>query len=192
MRFEEFKRELEGLEEVGRGWRGVVYRGSWKGREVAVKVARSPEKEEAIRKEGRVLEMLKGRKGFPQLLFAGEDFIVYGFIKGRPLGKLRLSEEDKKRVYREVLELAYLLDELGINKDEFADLRKNALVTDEGEVYLIDFERSSFKENPSNVRQFLQLLRREGFVSHEEAVRLGKAYKENRKEVINEIRKLLT
>jgi len=192
MRFETFKKELESLEEVAKGWRGKVYKGYWRGKKVAVKVARSPDKEEAIRKEAEILERLKGLEGFPQILLKGEDFFVYEFIEGKPYGKLKLSKEEKKHLLKEVLEKAYLLDEMGINKDEFGDLRKNLLVDEKGRPWLIDFERGSFKENPSNVRQFLQLLRREGFLSQEEAVELGKAYKGDRKGTIEKIRAVLT
>ncbi len=192
MRFSEFRRELKDLSELGEGWRGKVYRAKWKGKEVAVKVAKSPQKEEAIRKEASILEHLKGREGFPQILAKGEDFFVYEYIDGVPYGKLKLTEEEKKRILREVLEKAYLLDRLGIHRDEFADIRKNVLVDEDGRVYVIDFDRGVFKERPSNVTQFLQLLVREGYVGREEAILLGKRYKKDPERYIEEVRALLT
>ena len=192
MRFEEFKKEVENLREIAEGWRGRVYRGKWRGEDVAIKVAKSPEKVKAIQKEAEILEKLKGLEGFPQILFKGEDFFVYRFIEGRTFGELKPEGEERKRILREVLEKAYLLDKLGIHRDEFANIHKNVLIDEEGRVFVIDFDRGVFKENPSNVRQFLQLLRREGFISQEEAIRLGKLYKENREAVIDDIRKILT
>ena len=192
MRFEEFKKEVENLRELAEGWRGRVYRGKWRGEDVAIKVAKSPEKVKAIQKEAEILEKLKGLEGFPQILFKGEDFFVYRFIEGRTFGELKPEGEERKRILREVLEKAYLLDKLGIHRDEFANIHKNVLIDEEGRVFVIDFDRGVFKENPSNVRQFLQLLRREGFISQEEAIRLGKLYKENREAVIDDIRKILT
>ncbi len=192
MRFEEFKKEVESLRELAEGWRGRVYRGIWKGEDVAVKVAKSPDKVKAIQKEAEILERLKGLEGFPQILFKGEDFFVYKFIEGRTFGELKPEGEERKRILREVLEKAYLLDKLGIHRDEFANIHKNVLIDEKGRVYVIDFDRGVFKENPSNVRQFLQLLRREGFISQEEAIRLGRLYKENREAVIDDIRRILT
>ena len=192
MKFEDFKREVGDLEEIGEGWRGKVYRGVWKGEKVAVKVAKSPEKVRAIQKEDEILERLKGIEGFPQILFKGEDFFVYKFIKGKTYGELKPQGEEKKRILREVLEKAYLLDKLGIQRDEFANIHKNVLIDEEGKVFVIDFDRGVFKDNPSNVRQFLQLLRREGFISQEEAINLGKMYKKDREAVIKDIRKILT
>ncbi|GAB6064957.1 hypothetical protein JCM9492_00490 [Aquifex pyrophilus] len=192
MRFEDFKRFLREVQELGEGWRGRVYKAVYNGKKVAVKVAKAPDKVKAIQKEAEILEKLKGLEGFPQIIAKGEDFFVYEFIEGKPYGKLKLNEEEKKRILREVLERAYILDRLGINRDEFSDIRKNVLVDEKGNVYVIDFDRGTFKKNPSNVRQFLQILRREGFISQEEAIELGKRYKENPEKVIQEIREILT
>jgi len=191
MKFSEFTREVEGLEGFAEGWRGKVFVGKWKGKKVAIKVAKAPDKVKAIQKEAEILEKLKGIKGFPQILFKGEDFFVYEFIEGKPFGKVQVSEEQKKKLLRDVLEKAYLLDKLGINRDEFSNIYKNVLVNEKGEVFVIDFDRGTFKSNPSNVRQFLQLLKREGYVTQEEAVELGKRYKENPEKVIEDIRKVL-
>jgi len=191
MKFSEFIREVRDIKEIAEGWRGKVYVGYWNGKKVAVKVAKAPDKVKAIQKEAEILERLKGIEGFPQVLFKGEDFFVYEFIEGKPFGKLKVSQEEKKKLLREVLEKAYLLDKLGINRDEFSNIYKNVLVNEKGEVFVIDFDRGTFKKNPSNVRQFLQLLKREGFITQEEAIELGKKYKESPERVIEEIRKVL-
>jgi len=192
MRFSEFKDKVEELREFAEGWRGRIYVGFFNGKKVAIKVAKSLEKVEAIRKEAKILEQLKGVKGFPQIILKGEDFFVYEFIEGITYGKAKLSEEEKKKILKSVLEKAYFLDKLGINRDEFSNIHKNVLIDSEGEVYVIDFDRGTFKKNPSNVRQFLQFLRREGFISQERAIDLGKRYKEEPEKVIEEIREILT
>ncbi len=191
LKFEEFSEELEGLEKVAEGWRGVVYRGRWRGKEVAVKVAKRPEAEEAVRKEAEILEALKGREGYPQIILKGADFFVYEFIKGKRLRDLDLSPEEKKRIYAVLLEKAYELDRLGIRRDEFSYVEKNVLVDEEGKVYVIDFDRGSFSKRPSNLTQFLQLLVREGFLSREEAVKLGKRYREDMEGVFEEVMRRL-
>jgi putative serine/threonine protein kinase len=53
---------------------------------------------------------------------------MYEFIDGVPIEKLSLSPEEKLSLYMQVLEIAYLLDSLRINRDEFARLDKNLLV----------------------------------------------------------------
>ncbi len=187
MRFEDFKGEVENLEKLAEGWRGVVYRGRWRGEEVSIKVARSPEVEEAIRKEAEILERLKGLEMFPQILTKGEDFFAYRFIEGNLYGKLDLSPEEERRILRKVLEAAYLLDRMGIKRDEFARIDKNVLVGGRGEVYILDFERGGFKRRPSNLTQFLQLLVRRGYLSLEEAKELGRRYTRDMEGVFREV-----
>ena len=89
MRFEELKPKIQGLTYLDEGWRGIVYRGFFEGKEVAIKVAKAQEKEYAIRKEARILERLKDYPYFPKLILSGEDFIMYEFIEGE-LWKVRI------------------------------------------------------------------------------------------------------
>lgn len=177
MRFEAFKEQLEKIQPFSKGWRGLIYRGKWKGIDVAIKVAKGREKEYAIRKEGEILSILKGYKGFPQLLMMGEDFLVYEFIEGYPIEKLSLSKKEKSLVYLKVLDLIKLLDMLRINKEELNRLDKNTLVDKDLNVYLLDFERGSMEvKKRHNLSQFLQLLVREGYLSIEGAMDIGKRY----------------
>ncbi len=175
MRFEDFRKEFEGSL-LSEGWRGRVYRGVWKGKEVAVKVAKTPVVSGAIKKEAYILSLLKGLKSFPQLLYSGEDFLVYEFIEGTPLRQVKMDRREERRVLREILRCAYLLDEKGISKDEFSYLDKNVLIGRQGEVYLIDFERGRITTRPTNVNQFMQLLRKKGYITQEEAMSMGKRY----------------
>ncbi len=183
----DFKREVENIEKLAEGWRGVIYTGDWKGRKVSIKVAKTPEVVEAIQKEARILKELKGLEGFPQLLEKGEDFFVYEFIEGTPYGELELDTEKDKEILRKVLEAAYLLDRMGIKRDEFSKIDKNVLVGKNGEVYILDFERGAFKKRPSNLTQFLQLLVRKGFLDLEEAKDLGRRYSKDMGGVFKEV-----
>ncbi|WP_457601613.1 hypothetical protein [Hydrogenivirga sp.] len=187
MKFSEFKKELRDVEEFAQGWRGRIYTADWKGMKVSVKVAKNEHVVKAIQKEAELLELLKGAEGFPQLLLRGEDFFVYRFIEGTPLGKLKLSREEEKRVLRRLLEVAYRLDEMGINKDEFSHVEKNVLLDKEGRVYVLDFERGKLSDRPANLTQFLQLLLRKGYMTLEEAISLGRRYREDRERVFREV-----
>ena len=192
LKFQEFRKELKNLEKIGKGWRGIVYRAIWKGKTVAVKVANRPESRKAIQKEAKILEHLKGKSGYPQIMLSGEDFFVYNFIKGKTLNKANLENVGKKkRLYRYILEKAFELDMLGIRKNEFGYLGKNVLIDEKGEIYMIDFERGMFSERPSNLTQFMQLLVREGFLNREEALSLGKRYRHDKEGVFKEILKRL-
>ena len=192
MKFEDVKDKIEGLTYLSKGWRGIVYRGFFEGKDVAIKVAKSPEKEYAIRKEAKILERLKDYPNFPKLLLKGEDFFIYEFIDGLPLDKLELNQEERIKIYCQVLDIAFLLDSLRINKDEFAKLDKHLLVGKDGTVYMIDFDRGALDvEKPHNFTQFLQFLRKEGIISHEQAVSFGKAYRLNSGDVREHVRAIL-
>ncbi len=187
MKFEEFKSEVEDLQRLAEGWRGVVYTGNWKGKRVSIKVAKSKEVVKAIQKEADILERLKGQREFPQILFRGEDFFVYEFIEGVPLKRAELGEEKEREVLRELLRIAYRLDSLEIKRDEFANVDKNVLIGRRGEIYVLDFERGGFSRRPSNLTQFLQLLLRKGYLKREEVIELGKRYMKEREAVFKEI-----
>ena len=192
MRFEEFKRHLRELELIGKGWRSFVFKSFWEGKEITVKVAKDTDREYAIRKEGHILELLKGIKGFPQLLKAGEDFIVYEYIKGVPIEKASLGQEELVLVYIKVLDLIRVLDRIGINKDELNRLDKNTIIGEGLEVYLIDFERGSVgAKKRHNLSQFLQLLRKEGLIDPERAKDIGRRYVSG-EEVYDEVRRALS
>ncbi len=187
MRFGEFSKNIKNLKKLAEGWRGVVYVGEWEGKKVAVKVAKKPQVEEAIRKEAKILERLKGLRGFPQIILSGEDFFIYEFIEGVPLRKAKLSPQEERKVLNRLLELAYLLDSMGIGKDEFGRLDKNVLVGEKGEVYLIDFERGKLSDRPTNLTQYLQFLVRKGILTREEAIELGRRYLKDREGVYEEV-----
>ncbi len=192
MRFHDLLPSLKEITPIAEGWRGKIFKAKLKGQDVTVKVAKRPEVEYALRKEAKILEMLKGVKGFPQLIMSGEDFLVYEFIKGIRLSDLSLDFKRKAEIYLKILEKAFFLDKMKINKDEFTRIEKNTLVDEQGEVYLIDFERGQLNsKRPTNVTQFIQLLRREGFLTIEEAKSLGKEYLLNPQKVVEYIRKRL-
>ena len=179
MNFEKFKDGLKDVKKLSEGWRGLIYTAIWNGQRVSVKVARNAEKLEALKKEIRILQKLKGKKGFPQILFWGEDFFLYRFVEGIPFGKIQEGTHNRKQALKEVLKLAYELDLLGIDHGELTRIDKNVLVNESGEVFLLDFERGSERGKRRNVTQFLQVLRREGILSHEEAVNFGREYRKN-------------
>ncbi len=187
MRFEEFRNKLENFSLYAEGWRSYIYVGLWREEKVSVKVAKSKNVVKAIQREADILEYLKGLEGFPYILFRGDDFFVYRFIEGTPYGRLGASGEEEKRILRKVLELAFILDEKGINRDEFSRIDKNVIVSEDGGVYILDFERGGFSKRPSNVTQFLQLLRRKGFLTHKESIELGKMYGKGKEEVFKRI-----
>ncbi|MCS7083833.1 MAG: hypothetical protein NZL90_02465 [Aquificaceae bacterium] len=188
--FKELELYLEGLEKVGKGWRGVVFRAKLGDLVLAIKVARSPQVLDSIKRESRVLSMLLGFEGFPQLRFFGEDFIAYDFIDGKIFKRASLSKAQRIQVFLQVLELIKTLDILGIDKGEMNKLDKNLIIS-QNKVYLIDFERARLSNKTHNLSKFLQLLSVEGVLPIYSAKELGVAYRKGESWVYKEVQNAL-
>ena len=189
MRFEEFKK-LKRLEKFAEGYRGVIYTYTEDGRRYAVKVPSEEKLIKTFQKEAKILDFFnrKGVKFVPQLTFVGEDFFVYQFIEGIPFKKIQKGlDENRKRYYlRKILLSAYILDCLGVFKDEFQRPFTNVLVNGK-KVFLLDFERGLLNKKWKNVPQYLQFLTAVGVLDRETAISLGREYKRNPKGVVKRI-----
>ncbi|MFO7711021.1 MAG: HemK2/MTQ2 family protein methyltransferase [Candidatus Woesearchaeota archaeon] len=140
---------------LAQGKRGITYIGIYKGEKVTIKTKRSSSK---VNRLGFEAEWLKKIPFAPDLVFAGRNYIVYRYIEGIPMKKFIEDAEPKKlyKVIMRLLDLAYELDKMGINKEEMHRPFTNVLVSDEP--HLIDFERAHYTEQPKNVTQFCQFL----------------------------------
>ncbi len=186
MRFDDIKDKIKNLKLIGKGWRGKVYRGIYKGKDLAFKVASDPQFIPNIQKEGKILKIVNKEGIGGKLFLIGDDFIAYDFIEGKPLNEV-INEKNGKILISKLLKQARKLDELGINKEEFHRPYKNVLVDKDLNVYLIDFERSKMGKNIQNVNQFLQYILNEGYrylppFDKNELIELAKEYKKNKTE----------
>lgn len=184
MKFEDIKDQIENLTLIGKGWRGKVYRGKYKGKELAFKVALEPIYIPNIQKEGKILKLVNKYGIGSKLRIIGEDFIAYDFIKGLPLKKV-LNPENAKIIFSQLIKQARILDKLGINKEEMHRPYTNVIVDENLNVYLIDFERSKKSKNIQNVTQLLQFFMGEGSkylpeIDKKKLIQLAKEYKKNK------------
>ncbi len=186
MKFDDIKDQIENLETVGKGWRGIVYRGKFKGKDLAFKVASEKQFIPNIQKEGKILQTVNIYGIGGKLFLTGEDFIAYQFIQGNPLKKV-INEKNGKIIISQLLKQARILDKLGINKEEMHRPYTNVLVDNSLKVYLIDFERAKQGKNIQNVNQLLQFILIEGYrylppFDREKLIELAKIYKKNKTE----------
>ena len=99
------------------------------------------------------------------------------------------TEKDIRKVLRSVFDQMFILDSLGINKEEMHHPYKHIIITKKNKPVLLDFERANNTEKPSNVTQFCQfitstnissLLKKKGFNVNIRKVRAAaKKYKHN-------------
>jgi putative serine/threonine protein kinase len=184
MKFDDIKHKIQELEIVGKGWRGVVYKGIYNGKKLAFKVASKKEFIPNIKKEGKILKAVNKKGIGGKLILEGDDFIAYEFIEADPLIKV-INRENGKIIISQLLKQARTLDKLGINKEEFHRPYKNVLIDKNLKVYLIDFERARQGKNIQNVNQLIQFIITKGHeylpeFDKEKLIKLAKIYKKEK------------
>jgi len=124
---------------------------------VAVKVKKKESKaEDAIASEVHWLKVLNERNIGPRMLFSGEDYVAYEFAEGEYIEEwlAKASQGDIQTVLKSVFQQCYVMDKLGVNKEEMHHPMKHIIVDKDGNATLIDFERCYESEKPHNVTQF--------------------------------------
>ena len=156
--------ELKGITDIAlltKGHRGLIYTGMYKGEKVAIKKQR-----EDVAAKGRILNEARwmkflNRKGVgPRFIFTEDEYFVYYFVEGDFIMDYlkKASKKNIQKVLKIVLGQCYLLDQVGINKEEMHRPLKHIIVTEDNVPVLIDFERIHSTQKPKNVTQFLQFL----------------------------------
>lgn len=136
-------------------------------------------------KESYILTILQPFRFVPRLYSVNPKRleIEMEFVKGTFIKDLLNDAE----TVLESLRICRILDILGIQKEEMTNPYKHIIKADR--VVFVDFERSVFKDRPSNVTQFLSYLNSNlGIFSLKELKEISRKYKKHfSEEVFNEI-----
>ena len=138
-----------------KGRRGIVYKGKYKGKDVILKVESRDLRR--INNEILWLKRLNKFKIGPKMIFSGDGWFIYEFVKGIPLNEWVVGKRKVKKVLLGILEKCRVMDKLRVNKEEMHRPFKNVLVY-KGKAKLIDFERCNIRLKPKNVTQFCQFI----------------------------------
>ena len=125
---------------------------------VAIKVKKKDSKStDAIASEVHWLKVLNERAIGPRMMFSGEEYVAYEFTEGEYIEEWlpNASKEDIQKVLASVFQQCYVMDKLGVNKEEMHHPLKHIIVDKELNAVLIDFERCYETEKPHNVTQFV-------------------------------------
>jgi HemK-related putative methylase len=172
------KLERAGVEDIlflAKGHRGIVFKGRYHGRDVAIKAV-NPESRaiNTIQHEAMMLERVNALGIGPRLRTADEDYLVMGLIDGDFI--IPFIKRSKKpaiiAVINEVFKQLHALDKAGIEKAEMTRPVKHIIIGKRP--VLIDFERARMKERPHNVTQFCQFLIRLMPILKEKGISLDK------------------
>ncbi len=203
-------RGIKDIAYLNEGQRGLIFTGKWNKNEfvkshlapsqkvtVAIKVKHPKSKaENRIANEVRWLKIANKKNIGPRVFFEGEGYYVREFVAGVSLPDfIKQNGRESKKVRNALLDLlnqAYLLDTLHVNKEEMHRPNTNVFVDEKGQVTLLDFERCFASKNPHNVTQFCSFLLHQKFVPKEMMIQLSQTYKESHsKAAFDEIRKLV-
>ncbi|MFW6230612.1 MAG: HemK2/MTQ2 family protein methyltransferase, partial [Nanoarchaeota archaeon] len=128
--------EMQGVSDVhkvARGKRGMIYKGYYKGLDIAIK-AKHPASEavEAINHEYKVLDFFRNEhlEFIPHVLFTGHHYFAYEFIKGQSIREFteRAKKKDIIDILKKILGYMRELDELGFTKEEMHRPHKHIFI----------------------------------------------------------------
>ncbi len=156
---EAFKEELKasGIQEVfpySKGTTSIVFKGKIGSKSVLIKLQRPDSPRSNLLREAGIIKILEPYGITPPLLWSGSfrglEYIVRGFAEGEPV----MHADVKKGHIFEIVEKTALLDRLGIDHGQIQG-GKHIIIG--GRVWLIDFEKASFRK-PRNLTSALAML----------------------------------
>lgn len=186
---------------IDKGYRGVVFKGTYRKNAVAVKIPRSDVgKKNPLQKECEILnylvKKLKSRNPAPYPYLCTSEFVVMELIEGATFLEA-LNRYNPNEVIKRALKSCFLLDKAGIHHSE---LKGNKHLIFDGRSWrIIDFESAKFSDNPRNLLQFVgyHLVRNEELLNKlaitKESLKLAiKTYKRNKEVGVKAFLSLLT
>jgi len=144
------KTNLGNLKVIGKGKTGVIVLLDEKR---VIKIRRSDSPKESLEIEAKIQTLAFPIA--PKVYDYGKNFIIMDYLEGSNLNNTRKN----KRVIVDLLLKAKELESRKIEHKELARPYKNVIVSENDNVYIIDYDSASIKENPYNVTSILSWLR---------------------------------
>src|SRR3989338_6697096 len=186
---------IKNVKYFSKGKRGLLFTGVCDTKKVAIKI-KNPKSNAVgrIENEAKYLKLLNKNNIGPKLLFFDKDFLIYDFVEGdfilNFIKKESINKKIIKKIIKNVLSQLFVMDGLGINKEEMSHPPKHIIISKKNKKpVLIDFERSHYTLKPSNVTQFcdflvsgniLKLFKNKNIeIRKDKIIELAKIYKNN-------------
>jgi putative serine/threonine protein kinase len=154
------QKNITEVKKFSKGKRGLIYKAMHNRKEVIIKV-KNPKSTalSTIKFEADWLKKLNKHNIGPKRYKATESFLVMEYIDGFLIKEYIESNTNAriKAIIRKILQQLYVLDTLGINKQEMKNPYKHIIIRKQTPI-MIDFERCRYTESPSNITQFSQYL----------------------------------
>lgn len=149
---------------IGKGHRGVVLKGIYKNKEVAIKIPRRDAPKNNLLNEALILKKIEKFNFSPKVYAYGKNYIIMEYINGEELKKIvdKLNKEELIKVVKDILKITLILDLEGIEHKEIQGGR-HFLIGDK--VYIIDFEKAKEKRTFKNFTSALSMLFVDGYIA---------------------------
>ncbi|MDP7180812.1 MAG: hypothetical protein QF824_06095 [Candidatus Woesearchaeota archaeon] len=175
---------VKNIEYFSKGKRGIIYTGSYKNQKVAIKTKNPDSKAvERIKNEAKYMKLLNKHKIGPKLIKATDKYVMYKFVEGEfILDKFTtLTKSQRIKILKATVKQCYILDSLGISKEEMHHPLKHIVVTKKLIPVFLDFERCHYTEKPQNVTQCIDFLRRIKILPKKQSIKIAKQYRKDNK-----------
>ncbi len=155
-----YNKNIKNIKKLAKGHRGFIYVGDLNNKKVAIKVQRRDiGAKDTVNREADWLKILNKKGIGPKLISAGDNYFIYEYVPGIFIKEFLEKEESKRKIQDvlvNVLKKCFILDELGISKEEMHNPYKHIVIGNK--IVLLDFERAHYSEKPQNVTQFCQYI----------------------------------
>jgi len=184
------KKRIHEIPVLGKGCVGIVVIAHTNLGRAALKIRRLDADRKGMFHEAEMLRRANAVKVGPRLFDVSDNFLLMEFIKGVHFPKWIESVRENdgrsrvRRIFREVLEQCYRLDEVGLDHGELSNAPKHIIVGVNDFPCLVDFETASIIRKVSNVTSICQYL----FFKSQAAEKVKKTLKVDEKELIKILR----
>lgn len=177
------------MELFAKGKRSLIY----KEKDTIIKVERKDiQAVHRLENEAKWLKRVNKYNLGPKFLQLQDNKLSMEYIEGPCLEDYlkTATKKEKIHVLNQLLQQAYILDTLKVNKLEMHRVTKNAIVRNK-KLILLDFERCKQTPHPKNVTQAVQFIQR--YLPNQKLSKKAKEYKQTYAEkTLKEIQKCLT
>jgi len=175
------REKISNIEYFSKGSRGKIYTGTFNNKKVAIKI-KNPEStaENRINNEINFLKILNKHNIGPKLVMYFPNIMIYEFQEGKYFIHWwkTATPVQKKRILKNLLIQCYIMDEMGISKEEMLRPFKNVIIKKYNVPILIDFEKCHYTKKPKNVTQLVQFMIKDKFINQKEVITELKIYRQ--------------
>lgn len=155
------KLPIENPEFFAKGKRGHLFKGKYKGLNVVVKTTNPNSKAiDRIKNECNFVKKLNKKRIGPKLIKCVDEEMMYEFVPGDFIEDYckKSSKKEILRIIQEVFEQCFIMDKIGVNKEEMHHPYKHVICKRKEKPVMLDFERCHNTLKPKNVTQFCQYM----------------------------------